>query len=117
MKISIYELLGLIKKGIAPKKIKVTGNIYIFDEDYNFYTTQGTYDNCRAALGGKHGEINLLANAFSEIVEIIEDYEISEITKEEFERLDKRTLLELIVKNQNELIKKINIVGKGEKNV
>jgi hypothetical protein len=34
--------------------------------------------------------------------------EISKITKEEFERLDKRTLLELIVKNQNKIIDKLN---------
>ena len=72
MKITIYELLGLIKDGKAPKKIKVIGNIYEFDEEYNFYTTQGTYDNVKVALGGKHGEINLLANALNENVEIIE---------------------------------------------
>lgn len=30
MKITIYELLGLIKDGKAPKKIKYRGNIYIY---------------------------------------------------------------------------------------
>lgn len=45
--------------------------------------------------------------------EILEDKteeieELNKITKEEFERLDKRTLLELIVKNQNKIIDKLN---------
>lgn len=80
MKITIYELLGLIKEGKAPKKIKIAENIYEFDEDYNFYTTQGTYENMKVALGGKHGEINLLANAFNENVEIIEEQQEEEFT-------------------------------------
>lgn len=40
MKISMYELLGLIRDGKAPKKIKVTGNIYDFDECFDFYFTK-----------------------------------------------------------------------------
>ena len=37
-KISVYELLGLIKDGKAPKKIEYQGNILEFDgKDYKFY--------------------------------------------------------------------------------
>ena len=40
MKITVYELLGLIKDGKAPKKIKYCGHIYEWDEDSKFYLTQ-----------------------------------------------------------------------------
>lgn len=32
MKITIYELLGLVKDGKAPKKIKYKNNIFYFDK-------------------------------------------------------------------------------------
>ena len=73
MKITIYELLGLIKDGKAPKKIKVTGNIYEFDESYDMYYTHNTKGNYVVALGGMTDEINLIANAFNDNVEIIEE--------------------------------------------
>ena len=93
MKISIYELLGLIKAGTAPKKIKVTGNVYEFDEEYNFYTTEGTYSNYRTALGDKHGEINLMANAFNKNVEILDNDYIEKIKEH------KKNLLNKLAKN------------------
>lgn len=70
--ITIYELLGLVKDGKAPKKIKVTGNIYEYDEEFKFYLTQ-TKDG-RVCLGGLLNEINLLVGCFDENkVEIIEN--------------------------------------------
>lgn len=72
MKITIYELLGMIKDGKAPKKIKVTGTIYYFDEEFNFYFTKSKKGN--VALGGKLNEINLLYNFNNEYnVEILEE--------------------------------------------
>lgn len=72
MKITIYELLGMIIDGIAPKKIKVTGTIYDFDEEYGFYFTKTKTG--RVALGGKLDEINLIYNFNNENeVEIIEE--------------------------------------------
>lgn len=73
MKITLYELLGLIKDKKAPKKIKVTGNVYDFDEGYDFYYTKSKKGNYCVALGGYESEINLISNAFNEIVEIIEE--------------------------------------------
>ena len=35
--ITIYELLGLIKEGKAPKKIKTLGQLYEYDDDSEFY--------------------------------------------------------------------------------
>ena len=73
MKITMYELLGLIKDGKAPKKIKVTGRIYEFDKDYDMYYTKEKDRSYSVALGGLEDEINLIANAFNENVEIIEE--------------------------------------------
>lgn len=53
MKITMYELLGLVKDGKAPKKIKYDGDIYILESnaifelfayktiDYNKFNTDG----------------------------------------------------------------------------
>jgi len=72
MKITIFELLGMIKDGKAPKKIKVTGTIYYFDEEYGFYFTKTKKGN--VALGGKLNEINLIYNFNSEnTVEILDE--------------------------------------------
>lgn len=73
MKITIYELLGLIKDGKAPKKIKVTGNIYEYDEELEFYYTKRDKTNYRVLLGGLSEEINLVANAFNDNVEILDE--------------------------------------------
>lgn len=67
--ITLYELIELIRYGKAPKKIKVTGHTYEFDEDLDMYLTQE--ESCRTVLGGVTGEINLIANIFNEIVEIL----------------------------------------------
>ena len=73
MKITMYELLRLIKDGKAPKKIKVTGRIYEFDKDYDMYYTKEKDRSYSVALGGLEDEINLIANAFNKNVEIIEE--------------------------------------------
>ena len=41
MKITIYELLGLVKDGKAPKKIKYDGTIYQYSEYNGFYYCNG----------------------------------------------------------------------------
>lgn len=38
MTITIYELLGLVKDGKAPKKIKYDETIYIFDKDGTYFS-------------------------------------------------------------------------------
>ena len=69
MKITMYELLGLLKDGKAPKKIKFCGNIYEWEDDW-YLTKEKNYKVC---LGGKEEDYNILINAFNENVEIIED--------------------------------------------
>lgn len=69
MKITIYELLGLIKDGKQPKIIKFCGNIYKWEDDW-YLTKEKKYSVC---LGGKKEDHNILINAFNENVEIIEE--------------------------------------------
>lgn len=106
----VIDLLNKIAKGEeVPKKIKCDGVIY----NYEFQNTiTGAYEyrsqNYKCLMDNMAGHLYLtdILNSEAEIIE--EEKEISKITKEEFERLDKRTLLELIVKNQNELIAEVN---------
>ena len=69
MKITMYELLGLIKDGKAPKKINFCGNIYEWED--NWYLTKEK--NYKVCLGGKKEDRNILITAFNEDVEIIEE--------------------------------------------
>lgn len=79
MKITIYELLGLIKEGKAPKKIDYYGDIYVFagddyslnDERERWFITQYDY---------------VLAKFMQEEVEIIEEEIIEE--EKEIEKLN-----------------------------
>jgi hypothetical protein len=71
MKITMYELLGLLKDCKAPKKIKIDNIIYELDEEANMYFTK--MENCRVALGGLEEEVNLIYDAFENKVEILEE--------------------------------------------
>ena len=108
MKITIYKLLGLVKDGKAPKKIKFCGSIYEWEDDW-YLTKEKNYKVC---LGGKEEDYNILINAFNENVEIIEEpkkieYEqIEELTCNEYD-FEKKTINSLI-KNQRKLIDEIN---------
>ena len=138
MKITIYELLGLIKEGKAPQKIKVTGTIYYFNENYEMYLTKKENENYEVALGGMDKDINLIANAFNEVVEIIEEekeiefediesfgvhYSWDYIDYKNIEELKKYTnkdfqnifdTLDKLIKNQKKLIDAVNKLNKGE---
>ena len=134
MKITIYELLGLIKDGKAPKKIKVTGNIYEYDEEFEFYYTYIPKMKYRVLLGGLSDEINLVANAFNDNVEILDeedefidieefctsysldyiDYRNIEVLKNHLNK-DFQTIfdtLDKLIKNQKLIINKLKEEGK-----
>lgn len=74
MKITIYELLGLIKDGKAPLRIKHNGSILTFDKDMNNYL-YNDYDeiwtNCFI--------VNFKLNDEIEIIEEVEDKEYEDI--------------------------------------
>ena len=78
MKITMYELLGLVKDGKAPKKIKYDGDIYILESDaiYEFFTYK-TIDYDKFNTDGKRiGKALFLDNCYMHLydeVEIIEE--------------------------------------------
>ena len=71
MKITIYELLGLVKDGKAPKKIKYDGTIYEYSENDDFYYWEGL---------SLYREFTTNGNCLDKEVEIIEEPKV--ITKE-----------------------------------
>ena len=82
--IKIIDLLNKIANGEAPRRIKVTGRIYEYDDSYEMYYTKEK--NYSVALGGKSDEINLIANAFNEdTVEILD-------VEDEFEDIEELKL-------------------------
>lgn len=112
MKITIYELLGLVKDGKAPKKIKTNTGIFkleIEDDQLRYRCNDSgilTFDY--------YIENNKLNNE----VEIIEEpkkieYEqIEELTCNEFD-FEKKTINSLI-KNQRKLIDEVNKLKEGK---
>ena len=113
MKITIYELLGLIKEGKAPKKIDYYGDIYVFagddyslnDERERWFITQYDY---------------VLAKFMQEEVEVIEEKEIEKIiismdddsmpyvTNNKYQKLSYSEVDLLFASKINELIDVIN---------
>ena len=120
MKITIYELLGLIKEGKAPKKIKGGNNIYIYDEfekDYvdDFYEdilkrkTRHTGDIlylsylCKKLGSGEYQNITKQLNYEVEVIEeIIEE-------EKEIKKLNQSAITLGMCRDKiNELIDEIN---------
>lgn len=123
MKISYYELLGMIKEGNIPNEVLVTLQNGLkpvkYSAEFDYVDDSLTcYSICDEDEVDENYHDYLTdcfieMSVFDKCIEIIEEEkEISKITKEEFERLDKRTLLELIVKNQNELIDEVKKLKK-----
>ena len=124
MKITMYELLGLLKDGEAPKKIKIDDIIYELDEKTNKYFTK--MENYRVALGGLGEETNLIFDAFENKVEILEEekkipeeiecyHQYDEcVVKDKFYQEQKGSLVdEIIIDKINEIIDCLK--SKGEK--
>lgn len=105
MKITIYELLGLVKDGKAPKKIAYNSVILEYaegNEDYYSYYGRGLFEY-------KFTTCNDFLNDEVEIIEEpkkIEYEQIEELTCNEYD-FEKKTINSLI-KNQRKLIDEIN---------
>lgn len=91
MKITIYELLVLIKDGKAPKKIKYDGDIYFLESDaiYEFFTYK-TIDYDKFNTDGKRiGKALFLDDCYMHLYSEVEilDEEPKPITKESIEAI------------------------------
>lgn len=73
MKITIYELIGLVKKGKQPNKIKYKGQEYTFFKDnevtdYSFKSDNEIYGWLSTIIGSEY-----ISDMFTNTVEIIEE--------------------------------------------
>lgn len=89
MKITMYELLGLVKDGKAPKKIKFRNEIYEYknniEDGFIDYVGIEKETNVNFYLSSYIGN-NYISDIFTDEVEIIEE-EPNPITKESIEAL------------------------------
>lgn len=113
MKITMYELLGLVKDGKAPKKIKYKDKIWKYiKSDKEYLDTSNYIDALFSCFIDGEYILNLINNE----VEIIENQNIVDWPELHLEILKNTelTLAELksqvvaIMKTQNEIIHKIN---------
>ena len=108
MKITMYELLGMIKDDNAPKKIMFLGNTYKYDE------TDKTY---RTIIGNTNiGEVHCLEFYLDYEVEILEE---EKKIPEKLEETSNIGDLTITYPSNKELMKKINEIidylkSKGE---
>lgn len=101
MKITIYELLGLVKDGKAPKKIKY-GNIKLeYDEDFTDY-----YKYCNK--GFFEYKFTICNDFLNEKVEIIEEPKKIEKCKNYEDFLEIDDYIEHLKNKIDELIDEIN---------
>lgn len=115
-KISIYELLGLIKDGKAPKKVLVDSSVYEYNRwgnDYNDTQMTCNYWLFKDYTFGSNGnrldkEIEILDEE-DEFIDI-EEIEIKEI--EETSHLEFKEKINDLIKNQRLLINKLKEEGK-----
>lgn len=108
MKITIYELLGLVKGEKAPKKIKYEYSIYELTPERNDYY-------CKNEMRWFTNEINCLGvlNDYVEIIEEpkkIEYAQIEELTCNEYDF--EKKIINSLIKNQRKLIDEINNLKK-----
>ena len=110
MKITMYELLGLVKDGKAPKKIKFRNEIYEYEnhikDGFIDYVGIEKEDDEAFYLSSYTGS-NYISDIFTDEVEIIE--ELKKIEKEDLFKLDERMSKASLVawqKANNEMLKK-----------
>ena len=113
MKITIYELLGLIKDGKAPKIIKDDEYIYTLREQFNDYWNEESY----LLVNGFDDYENTIdfLNSKVEIIEEVEDKLIPDHISNEFiQSLDKE-MIKHIAHKVNEIINYLQHISKENK--
>ena len=111
MKITIYELLGLVKDGKAPKKIKYSNAELVYNEgceDYYSYYGNGLFEykfgNCKNFL---NGEVEIIEEPKDNSIERLDIEENAMTRNERYIRKEDNKFVNLSVADY-ELAKKIN---------
>lgn len=116
MKITIYELLGLVKDGKAPKTIKSEGHYYNYDElEKDYYEGMGydyEYLLANTSVKGLDNEIEIIEDTPKEEKKIPEKLGYFDLTKDENEKDENGNDLELhytsVADTFNDVYEKIN---------
>lgn len=113
MKITIYELFGLIKEYKAPEKIKYNNKIYVYEptcRDYQMIIG----DDKTAQYLSSYFSNHFIGHLLDKTIEIIEEDEKIECCKnyEDFQELD--DYIEHLKEKIDELIDKINNLKKAK---
>lgn len=113
MKITVYELLGLIKDGKAPNKIKYNENIYYYDKGFMNYSCDLNDGDTLYLL---EDTIEYLVMQFNYEVEIIEedveitkwgDFAIDEVENKQLKMDNIKKYIAIIMRTQNEIIDEV----------
>lgn len=115
MKITIYELLGLIKDDKAPLRIKYESYIWELRKQYNDYYNEECY-----LIGNLIERYINLQDLLAQVVEIIEIIEekpkhIEELKLNQSDVWNGKTDTDLILEKINELRKAVNYLLDKEK--
>ena len=113
MKITMYELIGLIKDGKAPKKIRYNDNIYYSSKDrvdLHTYQTEGSDTTRKLSLIIDNEYLNL--NDYVEIIEEDKKVEKMECSVESWFTPSQADIE--IIKKVNELIDEVNKLKEGK---
>lgn len=110
MKITIYELLALVKDGKAPEKIKFRNEMYEYEsrieDNFMDYVGIEKETNTKFYLSSHIGD-NYISDIFTDEVEIIE--EPKKIEKIDFRTLNTQKEKNIVMKDTiNKLIDEIN---------
>ena len=107
--ITVYELLGLIKDGKAPKKIEYQGNYLEFDgEDYKYYKGAETLSEDSLVKYIAVGNLNDTVEILQEDKPIIESISITGKDIHKLEKLGIYNIIEDIEAKLNEVIEFLN---------
>lgn len=107
MKITIYELLGLIKEGKAPKKILLNGIVFEYQGDDYLYKDEDKKEHWLFSVGYAD-KYMWLENFLKAEVEIIEEPKKIEKCKNYEDFLEIDEYIEHLKNKINELIDEIN---------
>ena len=113
MKITMYELIGLIKDGKAPKKIRYNDNIYYSSKDrvdLHTYQTEESDTTRKLSLIIDNEYLNL--NDYVEIIEEDKKVEKMECSVESWFTPSQADIE--IIKKVNELIDEVNKLKEGK---
>lgn len=104
--ITVYELLGLIKDGQAPKKVKYRNEVLYYDEESKDYYND---EDMNPLFAGANTKLDKEVEIIEEDVEITKwgDFAIDEVENKQLKMDNIKKYIAIIMRTQNEIIDEI----------